>query len=66
MRHWEHALVERRPESTSGLRGRIRLAWFKHRRRTLEADLFGMGNFYVWHLVKEQNNQMGVWRWGRW
>lgn len=59
---WEHALVEKRPADTSGLRGRIRLAWFKHRRRTLEARIFSYGSVHLWHVVKEQNNRMGVWR----
>lgn len=59
---WEHALVEKRPADTSGLRGRIRLAWFKHRRRTLEARIFSYGSVTLWHVVKEQNNRMGVWR----
>lgn len=64
MTTWEHALVERRPADTAGLRGRLRLAWFKHRRRTLEANLFGMGQVHLWHVVKDQNTAMGVWR--RW
>jgi hypothetical protein len=61
---WEHALVEKRPKDTSGFKGRIRLAWFKHRRRTLEARLFSYGQVHLWHVVRDQNDAMGVWR--RW
>lgn len=62
MRDWASALIIKPPKDTSGICGRLRLAWFRHRRRTLEANLFAGGPVTLWHVVKQQNTEWGVWR----
>lgn len=59
---WVRALALKPPQDTVGIRGRLRLAVFHHRRRTLEAELFAAGPVALWHVVKEQNTEMGVWK----
>jgi hypothetical protein len=59
---WEKAIFEPPPVDTGGLRGRIALARFRHRRRTLEAQVFSWGPIMLWYMIKEENDRMGVWR----
>jgi hypothetical protein len=55
------ALLDKPPRDPHGIRGRIAVARFRHRRRVLEAHLFATGSLYLWRVVKDQNTKMGVW-----